>query len=374
MRSLPLVLAIGLLACADLPGPDTPDLDGKADADRVAQELARVTADGELSADDVDALFEAAGGSVSMSEMLVIRDATEETTDFKVTDGAVDRAFERAYLANLFDKEVDLLADPAAPTYGGSEIPAAVRELVARARLNGAATFDIREQRGDGEGRWTPYPSTSPPIGNMAFDYTEITPAILAADVADTTVKYNAITGIETAEQCNTPTDCFEFEQVTYEERTGGTGNVAAQFDEVHHPDLFARGSQNQKWANNCAILSDGTFHCLPAARRSVLRDLILTNPHLSRCNQVPGSEDCRTIMYLGHIDISGGVVTGVEVSGRVSKRVGGGAANLIDPIALMEAWGFEMSPSLRLRFGNTEDGTPQRNLERGVLEAPKTP
>lgn len=374
MRSLPFVLAIGLLACTDLPGPDTPDLDGKADADRVAQELARVTADGELSADDVDALFDAAGGSVSMSEMLVIRDATEETAAFKVTDAAVDRAFELAYLANLFDNELDHLADPAAKSYGGSEIPEAVRELVARARLNGAATFDVREQRGDGEGRWSPYPSTSPPVGNMAYDYTEITPEILAADLADTTVKYNAIVGIETAEQCNTPTDCFEFEQVKYEERTGGTGNVAAQFDEVFHPDLFARGSQNQKWANNCAILSDGSFHCLPAPRRSVLRDLILTNPHLSRCNEVPGAEDCRKLMYMGHIDIRGGVVTGLEVSGRVSKRVAKGQANLIDPLALMEAWGFELSPSLSLRFGNTEDGVPQRNLERGVLEAPKTP
>lgn len=375
MRTLSLgaAAAAALFACdGDLPGPDTPDLDGKADADRVSQALARLTADGELSAGDVDALFEAAGDRVSTSEMLVIRDATEETAAFEVTAAAADRALERAFFANLFDAEIDHLADPAARSYGGSEIPEAVRALVARARLNGAATFDVRERRGDGEGRWSPYPATSPPVGNMAFDYTEITPAALAADLADTAVEYNAIVGTETAEHCNSPTDCFEFEQARYEKRTGGTGNVAAHFDEVHHPDLFARGRAGQKWADNCAILSDGSLHCLPAPRRSVLRDLILTNPHLSRCNQVPGSEDaCRTVMYLGHIDVSAGVVTGVEVSGRVSKRVGGGSANLIDPIAVLEAWGFELSPGLQIRFGNTEDGVPVRNLERGILEAP---
>jgi hypothetical protein len=335
----------------------------------VAAALADATADGELSADDVDALFDAAGGSVSKSEMLTIRDATESTR-FTVSDEALARALDKAYFANLLDHEVDQLSDPSVG-YGGSAIPEAVRALVAQARLNGAVAFDVREIRSDGEPQWTHYPATTPPVDNMDFGYTLITPEGLAADVADTSVVYNAIVGTETAEQCDAQgNNCQEFEQARYEERTGGSGNIAAHYDEVHHPDLMARGSSNQKWANNCAFLSDGTVHCLPAARRSVLRDLILTNPALSRCNDFAGFEDaCHSLLYMGHITASGGVITSVEVSGRVSKRIGGGKDNLIDPIALFDAWGFERSPGLQVRFGNTEDGVPATNAERGVLE-----
>jgi hypothetical protein len=70
-----------------------------------------------------------------------------------------------------------------------------LRELVAKARLNGAAAFDVRETDSDGEGRWNPYPTTSPPVENMTFQYTLITPQRLADDKANTTVRYNLITG-----------------------------------------------------------------------------------------------------------------------------------------------------------------------------------
>ena len=50
--------------------------DGKADSAAVNTRLEQVTQDGKLSAADVDALFTAAGESVSKSEMLAIRDAT----------------------------------------------------------------------------------------------------------------------------------------------------------------------------------------------------------------------------------------------------------------------------------------------------------
>ena len=366
LLSLPLAVAC---AADSGPGDGYEPSDGKANTAAVASAVARLTSDGELSADDVDALFEAAGGSVSMNEMLTIRDATEATS-FSIGAGALDRALEGAYNANLFEHEKAQTADPT-QGYGGNEIPAAVRALVSQARLNGAVAFDVRETRGDGEGRWSPYPSTTPPVDNMAFDYTVITPEGLAADVAATQLTYNAIVGTETAEQCDSAGNCQEFEQARYQERTGGTGNIAAHYDEVHHPDLMARGSSGQKWASNCAFLSDGTIHCLPAARRSVVRDLILTNPHLSRCNNFAGFEDaCHTVMYLGHITASGGVINSVEVSGRVSKRVGEGKANLIDPIALFDAWGFERSPGLTVRFGNTEEGAPVTNQERGILEA----
>ncbi len=364
---LALPLAIGCASDAD---PQELGNSDKADRSAIEAAVADATQDGELSADDVDTLFEATGRTVSKSEMLAIRDATE-STDYTVTDDAVKRALESAYLANLLEHEAEQLADPAVG-YGGNAIPEAVRALVAQARLNGAVAFDVREISSDGEPRWTHYPATAPPVENMAFDYTQVSPDGLAADLADTTLVYNAIVGTETAEQCDAAGNCEEYQQASYQERTGGSGNIAAHYDEVHHPDLLARGSSNQKWASNCAFLSDGTIHCLPAARRSVLRDVILTNPSLSRCNDYAGFQDaCHSLLYMGHITASAGVITSVEVSGRVSKRVGSGKANLIDPIALLDAWGFERSAGLRVRFGNTEDGAPLTNAERGVLEAP---
>lgn len=154
-------------------------------------------------------------------------------------------------------------------------------------------------------------------------------------------------------------------------DQLGGTGDVLASYDEVYHPDVYARGSRGQRWANNCAILSDGSLHCLPAARRSVVRDLILTHPHLSRCNAYPGyEEDCRHPLYHGHIDIRAGVVVGVEMSGRISKRAARDQATFIDPIGLLEAWGFSVAPEVRLRFGNIRSGVPVRDAEAGIIRA----
>ena len=378
LLSLALPLALG--CASDDSSFDSLDPE-KADTAAVNSALEQLTADGELSADDVDELFDAAGNSVSRGEMLGIRDATESRA-FDVTDAAVERALERAYDANRFDYELAQTADPSVG-YGGVEIPEAVRALVSQARLNGAFAFDVREIKSDGQPRWTHYPATAPPVGNMAFDYTVVTPDVLAADAADTQVVYNAIVGTQTMMDCDAQGNCEpvmscdqtgkceEVKEVTYEERVGGTGNIVAQYDEAQHEDLEARGSASQKWANNCAFLSDGSIHCLPAARRSVLRDVILTNPSLSRCNQFPQfQEDCHTLMYMGHISASNGVITDVEVSGRVSKRVASGKANLIDPIALLDAWGFQRSSFLRVRYGNTSDGTPVTNQERGILEA----
>jgi len=359
--SLPLFVACAAdqMSQGD-PGGD----DGKADSANVSRKLEELTQDGELSAADVDELFDAAGKSVTKSEMLVIRDATESTA-FSVPADAVARALERATYANLLEPEARELA--ASGAYGGNTVPAKVKELVARARLSGAAAFDVRETDSTGEGLWNPYPTTTPPTENMTFQYTLITPDRLAADVADTTVEYNAITGVEKVTE-----NGQEYEQVTYERRHGGTGNIAAQYDEAWHPDIYARGSVNQIWANNCAFLSDGTIHCLPAARRSEAQDLILTNPHLSRCSEDPAYEaDCHTLMYMGHITASAGVITSVEISGRLSKEIGKGRINGIDPLALFEAWGFRTSPGLSISFGNTGDGRPVRDLVHGVVQAP---
>jgi hypothetical protein len=360
---LSVSLPVMIVGCAADPGDSSEGgTDGKADSAAVSQKVTDLTRDGELSAADVDALFDAAGDTVNKSEMLVIRDATESTA-FSVPAAAKTRALERATYANLFSPEAQELRTKNG--YGGNVIPAKVRTLLAKARLNGAAAIDVRETDSTGEGIWNPYPTTTPPTENMTFKYTVITPERLAADVADTTVEYNAISGVETVTE-NGET----FEQVTYRRGRGGTGNIQAQYDEAYHPDIYARGSQNQIWANNCAFLSDGTIHCLPAARRSESQDLILTNPHLSRCSdEAAYADDCHTVMYMGHITASRGVITSVEISGRLSKEVSKGKINVIDPLSLFEAWGFQTSPGLSITFGNDGDGRPVRNAERGVVE-----
>ncbi len=338
---------------------------GKFDREGVESAIAVATGDGVLDGDDIRDAFDAAGQNVGRGEMRAIREALEDDS-YEVTDDARETALALAYEANLFDWEREILATGI--SYGGSELPAAVTALVARARLNGAIAYDVQEVDDDGEGVWNPYPAATPPIGNMTFDYTEITPAVLAADIAATDLEYQAITGSETAEYCNGGA-CQEYRRATYETRVGGTGNVSAHYDEVYHEDVYARGRSGQRWASNCAILSDGSLHCLPAARRSELQDLILTNPHLSRCNPYQGYEEgCRHLLYHGHVDIHDGVVTAIEMSGRVSKRAARGKAAFIDPISLFEAWGFEISPGLTIRYGNTSAGVPVRDAEAGVI------
>jgi len=366
LRLAYLALPVLVACAADRPGDTVApvDPDGKADAASVNDKLAELVRDGELSVADVDALFDATGETVSKSEMLAIRDGVEGTA-YTVPAEALAHALARATVANLLPAEAAELAAKGA--YGGNDrVPAKVAELLARARLSGAGAFDVRATDSDGEGVWNPYPTTTPPTENMTFQHTLITPDGLAADLADTTVAYNAITGVESVTESGQT-----YDQVTYALRTGGTGNIAAQYDEAYHPDIYARGSQNQIWASNCAFLSDGTIHCLPAARRSEAQDLILTNPHLSRCSEDPAFEDdCHTLLYMGHITASRGVITSVEVSGRVSKEVARGKINLIDPLALFEAWGFQTSPNLTIQFGNTGDGRPVRDTARGILQA----
>ncbi len=360
--------ACGIVACGvDESAPDDYDVDqvvvdvegGKADAaDEVLLMLQEVTADGSLSAADVEALWEEAGKKKSKGELNVIREAIDRAlATYEVTDEAIAKAHNLARIANIADEE-EVATLLSGLSFAGTEIPAAVAEVVANARLRGAVAYDVTEVDDDGEQIWTHYPSVSPPVGNMAFEYTEITPQVLADDVADTEVVYNAIIGTETK---TTPWG-QEYQAVKYEERKGGTGNILAHYDEVYHPDLYARGEQGQKWANNFAILSDGTIHCLPAARRDINQRLILTNPALARGKH---------LLFNGHLDVRGGEVMGVELSGRLSKLAAKGKARFIDPIALLEAWGFDIMPGLTVRWGNTSAGTPV--IHDGIISAPES-
>ncbi|MFT7582126.1 MAG: hypothetical protein ACI9MR_003808 [Myxococcota bacterium] len=350
-------LACGIVPCTgvDLTGddfdPESVNIDvgpGKADAaDEVAAAIVAATQDKTLSLDEVDGIFEAAGRKISVGEIRVIGAAIrEDRGDYEVDADARAEIRFRAYTANLSEIETDYLRDGF--TFGGTELPEAVYDAMVTARLNGAIAYDVNEQDDDGEGIWSPYPATTPATDNMAWDYTEITPAALAADIADTDVEYEAISGVETVVHSSGQ----EYKSVTYDNRVGGTGNALSQYDEAYHPNIYARGSQGHIWANNMAILSDGSFHCLPAARRSVAQDVILTNPHLSRGARM---------LFNGHLDVRSGVVEGIEMSGRLSKLAAKGKAIFVDPVPLLEAWGFTVSDNVRLRYGNTRSGTPEQ-------------
>jgi hypothetical protein len=232
-----------------------------------------------------------------------------------------------------------------------------VKEIVALAKLNGAVAYDVTETNSDGEGKYSHYPAVTPATGNMAFDYTEVTPASLQADMDDTE------THLRMAGSDSVDVNGNAMRVGRYREELGGTGSISAAYDERFHPvrayapsvlamldypldldtDRVAkvRTSSGNKWSSNCAILSDGTVHCLPAVRRHGANGgLILTNPALSRGHQ---------LLWNGHIRVNRGVVTYIGTSGGIAKRAARGKDRFIDPVPLLKAWGFEVSPGLRV-------------------------
>lgn len=231
-------------------------------------------------------------------------------------------------------------------TIAGTKIPAAVQELLAKAKAAGAESYDIGERNKDGDLIYNHYSATSEAEGNMEFSYTEITPEKLQADLqfkGDSLWMSGQANGV-----------------VEYETKSGGTGNVMAVYDEASHTAPYmARGPQGQIWANNCGILEDGSIHCLPAERRNDTSGYIMTNPDLSRGQKM---------MYNGHIDIESGVVVSVEVSGVISKRVASGKIKMINPLALLKAWGFKLAPGLTVYFSNTSKGEPVEDKVNGIF------
>lgn len=355
--------ACGVTVCAN---PDTAEdtydvdklpneaINGKADAvDEVREAIARVSADDVIDVTDVQTIVEEMGGKISVDEIRALGELLRERRDI-FEPSAIQFAETMALTANIEGEERDLLLS--GKSFAGTEIPEAVRNVIVTARLNGAVAYDVNEQDDDGEGIWSPYPSITPPTANMTFEYTEITPEVLEADLADTDVTYNMIVGTTTA----TTWWGEEYKTAKYQEGKGGTGNIMAHYDEVYHEDIYARGRSGQKWANNCAILSDGALHCLPAARRSEAQNLILTNPALARRD--------KHMLYNGHIDVRDGVVIGIEMSGRLSKLAARGKATFVDPVAVLEAWGFEIAPDVRIRYGNTSRGVPVQVEDQFVI------
>lgn len=356
------------------------DTQARYRARRVLSAVRAGTRDGELSADDVRAAFEAAGNKVNDDEFAAIRLAltgsVPDADPFTVTPEAEQAAIDLAFAANLFEDSLTALAD--GKTYAGSELPASVKRVVAIAKLNGASAYDVTATNAEGEGIYTHYPSITPATENMTFAWTEVTPASLAADLADTG-EHLRVSG-------SARVDLGGAEPVTvarYTTMTGGTGSIEAAYDEAFHPvipltsadkdqlgypadlDLdavrMARSSSGHRWASNCAILSDGTIHCLPAVRRhSAHPGLILTNPALARGQQ---------ILWNGHIRVQAGKVVYIGTSGGISKRAAKGKEIFINPIPLLRAWGFEMAPGLTITSEHAS-ARPSISDERAILFA----
>ncbi|MBL7670858.1 MAG: hypothetical protein JNM39_10260 [Bdellovibrionaceae bacterium] len=253
-------------------------------------------------------------------------------------------------------------------SFGGHEIPSAVQKLIKEAKVNGAVAYDINETNSNGNPTYTPYAISTQAVGNMTFEHTEITPEVLAADMND--IQNGTQLAGYTTEKYSEPDGAGNMVEKTqevgfYKKVTRGTGNITAHFDHASHSDLFARGMNGQKWANNCGILEDGSIHCLPAMRKNQTSPYILTNPDLSRN---------KLMMYNGHIDVRAGVVVSVEVSGKLSTLIGKGRIKMIDPVAVLKAWGFKISPDLTIFYGNTTKGVPVQDPVSGLLVAGKQP
>lgn len=360
---LPFIVWLGAPALAQPAGGAIGALEGQDYDQGIAARARLLAQDEELSADDVERLFQAAGNKINEREGATIMAALDGKLEGipaeAVSEAAKKRAIELALIKDLKQESVSTVA--AGKTYAGDQTPQSVREVLARARLNGAVAFDPAEADEDGEGVYTHYPSITPATENMRFSWTQVTPGALKADMEDTT-PHLVIRGSSSVE--------INGDQVTvgrYELSDKGTGGISAAYDEAYHPvrwfnealrvqlgypdfmqgvkvDMIreARGSSGDRWSSNCAILSDGSIHCLPAVRRhSAHPNLILTNPGLARGHQ---------LLWNGHLTARKGVITSMGTSGRLSKRAAEGKDRFVNPLPLLKAWGFELSPGLEIR------------------------
>ncbi len=370
----PVPGVIGIVDSSSIPAPSLDD-------GIVATARPRVQ-DGALGADDVDALFAAAGPKVSAREgatILAVVEGKAGLPAYQVDEAARARLVRAACAIGL--QPASRAAVDAGKTYSGARTPETVRQVLARARLNGATAYDVTATNSDGEGIYSDYPSLTPATENMRFSWTEVTPAALLADQDDVSAR------LLLAGTAKVTLDGQEVEVSRYTRGEKGTGSIAANYDEAYHPvDAFneavrvqlgypewmrglsvtaireARSSRGDRWASNCAIMADGTFHCLPSARRhSAHPELILTNPALARGKQ---------LLWHGHLTAEGGVITSVGTAGRIAKRVSEGKDALVNPVSLLRAWGFQLAPGLSC---DSEHATARhlQDDERCVLRQP---
>lgn len=349
----------------------------------------QLAADGQIDKVDAQKLMDAAGSTVSKDEEKDLNSVLKSDKFAKSTDATQFMATNLKDIAQLRAQAVrqnDMVKrreptlvkqeaarlEPGKVTHslGGTVISEDVKKVINTALKAGAVAYDVAElgnpakdDHGEGftvTGKWTPYPQEIGATGNMKFDYTEITPQKLKDDM-EKVVDYTRIKGYRTETQKDMRTgETHTFQVAEYEKVHGkGTGDISSHYDEASHPDTFARGTGNQKWANNYVLLSDGSLHCLPAARRNQAQPgLILTNPSLARGQR---------ILANGHIEVRGGVVTSIGISGRIQKLAMDGDAKFINPLLVLKAAGFQIAPNVQLQF---EGGgaSPKMDPNTGVI------
>ena len=327
----------------------------------VKESFARVAQDKKIDVRDVDTVLSSAG-AISKDEQKALQteadkyagqfdpDASSKLREklgeiTPLRNQATETNKELAITKRKLDAEVQMLLTPgeAHSTFGGSPIPEAVKKVVTDALAKGAVAYDVREMKPDPvyntehgateitlDGKYNPYAQEQVATDSMAFDFTELTPAKIQADLAGTST-WREVNGYEgTGAQ-----QSAKFKDVT------GTpnGRITELYDEASWGETKARGPGGQKYASNFAILADGSFHAVPASRRSAAEPWrILTTASLARGKQM---------LFNGHLHMEKGVVTYVGLSGRLSKMAEKGEAKFVDPIELLKAWGFKMAPNL---------------------------
>ncbi len=338
------------------------------------------TADKLLDLADAQALVAAAGKSVSPNDLKDLEEALKpKSGEYKVAVDAgtflrreirtlkamqsevkaQNSEVERRAPSLLAGEKAILTEGKITRSFGGSEVPEKVKQTLNAMLKNGAAAFDVAELdpkigKDDHDatqwavsGKWSPYPQEIEAKGVMSFAYTELTPKKIADDMS-TERDQQVLTGFKTHNEVDRRTGkTVSWEEPEYEtKRMKGTGNIRTRYDEVSHPEVTALAQASDgyaKYASNFAIMADGSFHAVPAMRRTLEQpDLILTNPSLARGQR---------LLFNGHIEMSGGMVTSVGLSGRLQKAAADGDAKFVNPVKLLEAWGFKMAPNLQVSF-----------------------
>lgn len=318
----------------------------------------RVTVDRKITTKDVDAILESAG-NISKEEQTAIKAEADKFAGMMEPDAKRHLQTKLGEISSLrrdaadMNREVKanatklsaeagklLTVGTATKSFGGSQIPDAVKNVVNAQLKNGAIAYDVRELKPDPvydtshgepemtvEGKFNPYSQESNAADSLAFKHTELTPAKIAEDM-NTVQTFNVITGVKN-------------NQATYEKVTQkGSGSITDLYDEANHSDTFARGRGGQKYASNFAILADGSMHAVPAARRSKADPgLILTTASLARGKQM---------LFNGHIRMEAGVITYMGMSGRLCKQQNDGT-KFVDPVEIAKAWGFKTAPGLKV-------------------------
>lgn len=329
----------------------------------VKRAFQQVTQDRKIDAKDVDTILSSAG-TISRDEEQELKKAADQFAGMMEPDARAklrEKLGEISPLRNQAaqinnqisiaarslnaDMKARLTEGVSTKSLGGSPIPEAVKKIVNEAIKNGATAYDVREMKPDpvydtehGEGHMTidgkfnPYAQDQQAVDSMSFSHTELTPEKIKKDMETTQtwkeqVGYEKVNGRDVA---------------TFKDVTGkGSGNITALYDEAAWPETMARGRGGQKYANNFAIMADGSFHAVPASRRTAAEPWrILTTASLGRGQQM---------LMNGHLNMQGGVVTYVGMSGRLCKLQEKGEAKFVDPIKLLQAWGFKTAPGLQV-------------------------